>query len=53
MGHRMELYVDEGSVSGICEVAAQFSLEAKRIGFVDESAAPKVIVRSNLGEFEY
>ncbi|MCC6752643.1 MAG: phosphoribosylformylglycinamidine cyclo-ligase [Saprospiraceae bacterium] len=53
MGHRMEMYVDDCAVEGICEMAARFSLEAKRIGYVEESAVPKVIVRSGLGEFEY
>lgn len=53
MGHRMELYVPEEVVDDIIEVSESFNVDAKVIGFVEESDVPEVVIRSDKGEFVY
>lgn len=53
MGHRMELYVDEGDAQAIIDIAAGFNLDAQVIGRCESSPSPKLTIRSGLGEFQY
>jgi len=54
MGHRMELMVDEKAVPIILQAAAKFKIEAKVIGYLQESReGNKLTIDSEMGRFEY
>ena len=55
MGQRMELYVPKNRVEQVVKLAAEFSIEAKQVGHVEDSedSQSEVIVRSDHGEFTY
>ena len=54
MGHRMEIYLDKGSVDSTIKLAKDFGLEAKQIGFVEKSENNNsVLIKSAYGDFEY
>jgi len=53
MGHRMEIYVNEGYAQKVIEIAGSFNVEAKIIGRVEKGSGKKVTVKSEFGTFEY
>ena len=53
MGHRMEMYIPENIANGIIEICNSFSIEAKIIGKVEESAVKKLTIDSDMGHFQY
>lgn len=53
MGHRMEIYCDEGIASKLIEIAGTFNLPAKVIGRVEQSDSKKLTIKSEPGEFTY
>lgn len=53
MGHRMEIYCDEGIASKLIEIAGTFNLPAKIIGRVEQSDSKKLTIKSEPGEFTY
>ena len=55
MGHRMELYVPHASAKTIVDIAKEFSIEAKTIGFVEGSSNGdnSVTIDSPQGKFTY
>ncbi len=53
MGHRMELYVDEGIASEIIEISKSFNVDAKIIGRVEAADNKKLTIKSEFGKFEY
>ncbi|MCX6282750.1 MAG: AIR synthase-related protein [Bacteroidetes bacterium] len=53
MGHRMELYVPGTIAQTLIEIAAEFNLEARIIGHVENSGSPKLTIFSEHGEFTY
>lgn len=53
MGHRLELYVQADAASEIIDIAKNFNLEARVIGYVDDARKPSVKIQSSLGEFTY
>ncbi len=53
MGHRMEIYCDEGIASTLIEIAGTFNLAAKIIGRVEQSDSKKLTIKSEPGEFTY
>lgn len=54
-GHLMELYIEEEVADAIIEIAAQYNIEAKRIGYIDASTDGQnhVSIHSALGDFHY
>ena len=54
MGHRMELFVPESAVERVCEISRSFGVEAKRVGYVEQSNGEnEVRILSPYGEFSY
>ena len=54
MGHRMEIYINKDSVNSAVELANEFGIEAKQIGFVEKSNGENsVLIKSSYGEFNY
>ena len=53
MGHRMEVYTDEATASGIIDISRSFGVDAQIIGRVEASDTPRVTVKSEHGVFEY
>lgn len=53
MGHRMELYVDEGIASDVIAISASFGVEAKIVGRVESSADKRLTIDSVHGQFDY
>src|SRR5690606_19265586 len=53
MGHRLELYLPEKYANQVINIARTFNIDAQVIGRVESSAAKKVTIRSESGEFVY
>lgn len=53
MGHRLELYVDEGLANEIISISESFGIDAKVIGRVEQSEETKVTIDSEFGNFVY
>ncbi len=53
MGHRMEFYVPEEIVQSIIDIAAEFNIEARIIGYCEADVASRLTIASPFGEFQY
>jgi phosphoribosylformylglycinamidine cyclo-ligase len=53
MGHRLEIYTDADSAARMIEIARGFRIDAQIVGRVEASAAKKLTIRSEHGEFIY
>lgn len=53
MGHRMEIYCDQGIASTLIEIAGTFNLPAKIIGRVEQSNSGKLTITSETGTYRY
>ncbi len=53
MGHRMELYVNEGLAEKIIEISESFNVAAKIVGRVEASETKKLTIKSDHGIFNY
>ncbi|MEI7596233.1 MAG: AIR synthase related protein [Bacteroidota bacterium] len=53
MGHRMEFYVPKEIANSIIEISKSFNIEAKIIGYCEESNTKKLTISSEFGEFIY
>jgi phosphoribosylformylglycinamidine cyclo-ligase len=53
MGHRLELYVAPEIADDIISVSQQFNVDAKIIGYCEQSETKKLTIRSEYGEFIY
>lgn len=53
MGHRMEIYVAPEHAQAIIDTAAQFGIEARIVGRVEEAASNHLTIISDKGTFEY
>ena len=53
MGHRMELYVEPDVVKSIMEISGKYGVEARVIGYVEESDRSRVILKTEHGEHSY
>ena len=53
MGHRMEIYTDEATASGVIDIARSFGIDAQIIGHVEAADHAQVTVRSEHGTFVY
>jgi len=52
-GHRLELYVDPTIAKDLISIAAQFNVDAKIIGRVEEASKKKLTIASSNGTFKY
>ncbi len=53
MGHRFEIYTDKRNASEIINIASEFNLEAREIGYCEASERKKLTINSEFGTFEY
>ncbi len=53
MGHRMEVYTDIATARALIDIASQFNVEAKVIGYVEASEKKKLSISTNTGTYEY
>lgn len=53
MGHRMEIYVEPKNAERIIDIAAQFGIDARIIGRVEDSDINRLTIISDKGTFEY
>ncbi len=53
MGHRMEIYIAPEHAQAIIDTAAQFGIEARIVGRVEEAASNRLTIISDKGTFEY
>ena len=53
MGHRLEIYLDEGKAQEIIDIANGFNIEAKIIGRCEANEENKLTVSTDKGVFEY
>lgn len=53
MGHRMEIYVEPKNAERIINIAAQFGIDARIIGRVEDSDLNRLTIISEKGTFEY
>lgn len=53
MGHRFEIYTGEENARRIIDIAASFNLDARIIGYCEESNKKRLTIQSEFGRFEY
>lgn len=53
MGHRMEVYLPEALASAAIEAATAFGIEARIVGYVEDSARPAVRLDTPYGVFDF
>ena len=53
MGHRFEIFTTKEAAEEIIKIAATFSLEARIIGYCEDSVNKKLTISSEFGTFEY
>lgn len=53
MGHRMEIYCSDEIVDDIIEIADGYNIEARTIGYVEESDKAAVTITGTQGEYVY
>jgi phosphoribosylformylglycinamidine cyclo-ligase len=53
MGHRFEIFTDKRNASEIINIASEFNLEAREVGYCETSDSNKLTINSEFGTFEY
>jgi len=53
MGHRMEIYTDKETASSLIEISKSFNIDAKIIGYCEESTKKQLTIESTYGSFKY
>lgn len=53
MGHRMEFYLAPEDASRVIEIAAEFGIEGRIVGRVEEAESNRLTIISDKGTFEY
>ena len=53
MGHRFEIYTSESNASDIINIASEFNLDTKIIGYCEHSEMKRLTIKSEQGSFEY
>ncbi|PKP49603.1 MAG: phosphoribosylformylglycinamidine cyclo-ligase [Bacteroidetes bacterium HGW-Bacteroidetes-1] len=53
MGHRMEIYTDAKTAESIINIASAFNVEAKIVGYCEDSPHKKLTIRSEFGTYTY
>jgi phosphoribosylformylglycinamidine cyclo-ligase len=53
MGHRLEIYLSEKEAQEVIDMAADFGIDAKVVGFVEAADQSSVRIESPFGNFEY
>lgn len=53
MGHRMEIYVSPADAQRVMDIAAEFGIDSRIVGRVEEAPVNKLTIISEKGTFEY
>ncbi|MDF1570947.1 MAG: AIR synthase-related protein [Bacteroidales bacterium] len=53
MGHRFEIYTDPDTAKDIINISEGFNIDAKIVGYVEDSDSKKLTIKTAQGEFEY
>jgi phosphoribosylformylglycinamidine cyclo-ligase len=53
MGHRFEIYTDEGTAEEIITTASKYKIDARLVGRCEESDSKKLTIKGEQGEFVY
>lgn len=53
MGHRFEIYTDEGTAGKIISIAAGFNLEARIVGRCEAAESKKLTIKTEYGTYGY
>lgn len=53
MGHRMEVYTDTDTANALIDIAAEFEVRAKIIGYVDQAETNQLTIKSPEGMIKY
>lgn len=53
MGHRMEIYTDPAAAAEIIDIAAGLGVDARIVGYVEKSDAPKLTIKNAGAEYVY
>jgi phosphoribosylformylglycinamidine cyclo-ligase len=53
MGHRFEIYTDRENAEEMIKIASEFDLDAKIVGYCEDSSGKKLTIKSEYGTFEY
>ena len=53
MGHRFEIYTDEGTAGAIIDLAGDYDIDAKVVGHCEGSSRKKLTIRGEMGEYTY
>ncbi len=53
MGHRLEVYADHRQAKSLISLAAQFNIEAKIIGYVEDAQQNSLTIKDDQGEYHY
>ena len=53
MGHRYEFYLPAEYAQTVIDVAAEYGIEAKIVGHIEDAPANRLIIKSPYGTFEY
>lgn len=53
MGHRFEIYTDPDTAKEIVNISEGFNIDAKVVGYVEDSDSRKLTIKTTQGVFEY
>lgn len=53
MGHRLEVYVNEGDAQAVIDVARAYEIEARVVGYVEDASQNEVLLKGPHGTFSY
>ncbi len=53
MGHRFEIYTDADTAQDIVKISGGFNVDAKIIGYVEDSEDKKLTIKTSRGVYEY
>ncbi len=53
MGHRFEIYTDEGTAQEVIKLAEKYQIEARIVGHCEMASQKKLTIRGDQGEFVY
>lgn len=53
MGHRFEIYTDKDTAEDIVKISDGFNIEAKIVGYVEDSHEKKLTIKTGRGVYEY
>lgn len=53
MGHRLEVYVAPDHAQSVIDIAAEFNIEARVVGHVEDAETNRLTIISEFGTFEY